>query len=333
MSTARTHRESVIRLLSDGAFHSGEIVAERMGVSRSAVWKHVQALGEFGLEAEAVRGKGYRLSAPIELLEAQDILSNLPEDVRPGIERLETFTWLPSTNSHLMGAPAPPAGRAQVCLAEYQSAGRGRRGRPWLSVFGGGLSLSIGWHYGEQPAQLSALSLAVGVAVQRALSAVGIDDVRLKWPNDLLWHGGKVGGILVELNAEAGGPAHVVAGIGLNVRLPEKLRRRIARERREPVADLEQICAGEPPSRNVLAGEVIAGCVRVFREFGASGFAPWLQSWNALDASGDREVEFELGRERVRGIARGVDSDGALKIEIDGRLRRFVSGEISPRDT
>lgn len=331
MSSPPPNRESVIRLLSDGAFHSGENVAARMGVSRSAVWKHVQALGDFGLEAEAVRGKGYRLSAPIELLDTAAIVRALPDDARACLERLETFTSLPSTSSHLTGSPPPAIGRAQVCLAEYQSAGRGRRGREWLGVLGGGLCLSIGWHYGEQPPQLSALSLAVGVATQRALAATGIDDVALKWPNDLIWRGGKLGGILIELNAEAGGPAHVVTGIGVNVRLPEKLRRRIALGRNDRPVDLAEICGGKPPSRNRLAAAIIAECLRVLVEFGESGFAPWLNRWNELDALAGQPVEFELGGDSVRGIARGADSDGALKIEIDGRIRRFVSGEISPR--
>ncbi|CAN5170242.1 bifunctional biotin--[acetyl-CoA-carboxylase] ligase/biotin operon repressor BirA [soil metagenome] len=328
-----THRDSVIRLLADGAFHSGEAVATRMGVSRSAVWKHVRALDALGLEAEAVRGKGYRLTAPIELLEASTILQSLPQGVAPFIERLEIFSSLSSTNSHLAGSEPPSTSRARVCLTEHQTAGRGRRGRPWHGVFGGGLCLSIAWHYGEQPAQLAALALALGVGAQRALAATGVPDVRLKWPNDLLWHGHKLGGILIELSAESGGPAHVIAGIGINLRLPAGLRRRIVRDGGRSAVDLGEICAAPYLTRNRLAGAVIGESITVLQEFAAAGAERWLQAWNALDACADREVTFDFGRQRLRGIARGVDSDGALKMEIGGRIRRFASGEISPRLT
>ncbi|HUO81517.1 MAG TPA: biotin--[acetyl-CoA-carboxylase] ligase [Gammaproteobacteria bacterium] len=328
MSGAR--RETVIRLLADGACHSGESVAQSLGVSRSAVWKHVQALAELGLEVEAVRGRGYRVGAPFELLDAGRIIGHLPADVSGRIERLERFLSLPSTNSHLLGAAPPEPGRAQVCLTEHQSAGRGRRGRRWQSALGGGLCLSIGWRYAEQPPQLSALSLAIGVAVHAALTATGIQEVMLKWPNDLLWQDRKLGGVLIELNVEAGGPAHVVTGIGLNLRLG-RLRRSIEREGGDQVVDLAEICGPDLPSRNALAASIVADCVRALVRFGDEGFAPFVGLWNDLDAYADRDVEFILDREIVQGTAQGVDEDGALRIDSGGRVRRFVSGEISPR--
>jgi BirA family biotin operon repressor/biotin-[acetyl-CoA-carboxylase] ligase len=323
-------RETVIRLLADGAAHSGESVAASLGVSRSAVWKHVQALAELGLDVEAVRGKGYRVSAPFELLDPGAIIGHLPADAGGRIERIERFLTLPSTNSHLLGMPAPQPGRALVCLAEHQSAGRGRRGRRWQSPLGGGLCLSIGWLYAEQPPQLSALSLAMGVAVQAALTDAGIGDVMLKWPNDILWQERKLGGVLIELNVEMSGPAHVVIGIGLNLRLG-RLRKSIEREGDLRVVDMAEICGDRLPSRNALAAAIVAHCLRVLLRFGDEGFAPFVGPWNDLDACADREVQFVLDRETVHGIARGVDEDGALRIEIGGRVRRFVSGEISPR--
>ena len=221
-------RERLMGLLADGEFHSGERLAQSLGVSRTAVWKHLQAFGKLGLELHKVPKRGYRLAQPIDLLDAAAIKRRVSAENRRKLRTLEVLLQTDSTNSRLLAVTDLPAGKVDVCVAEHQSAGRGRRGRDWVAPFGGGICFSLGWVFPEPPKQLSALTLAAGVAVLRALECCGARDIQLKWPNDVLFANRKLGGILCELRAEAGGPAYVVIGIGLNVRLSDASRRAIA---------------------------------------------------------------------------------------------------------
>ncbi|MDX1654152.1 MAG: biotin--[acetyl-CoA-carboxylase] ligase, partial [Candidatus Competibacteraceae bacterium] len=219
----------LLEVLGDGRFHSGEELARALGVSRAAVWKHLNSLGRRGLEVHAVRGRGYRLPNPLELLDPEGIRAQLSPSVQGRLAQLEVFDQIDSTNSYLLTRAKAGAPGGSVCLAERQSAGRGRRGRQWISPFAANLYLSVLWRYPDGPALLSGLSLAVGVAMARALEGVGVVGVGLKWPNDLLWRDQKLGGILLEFGGESSGPCQVVTGVGLNVTMPK-----------EPALDIDQ---------------------------------------------------------------------------------------------
>lgn len=322
-------RADVLRLLADGAERSGESLAAALGVSRAAVWKQVRQLQAWSLEVEAAPGRGYRLARPLDLLDEAALRAALPDAAAARLRALTVADEVESTNEALLAAAALPAGRMDACLAEFQTRGRGRRGRSWVAPYASGLCLSVSWAFRDAPPQLSALSLAVGVGVLRALRALGVPGVGLKWPNDLLYGLRKLGGILIELRAEAAGPAFVVIGLGINVALPESARAQVAASGLA-VASLDDFCAA-PPSRTRLAAAVIGELERVLTEFEVRGFAPFADEWRAADALAARPACVVQGETRVEGVARGIDEDGALLLEVAGSTRRFVSGEVSLR--
>jgi BirA family transcriptional regulator, biotin operon repressor / biotin---[acetyl-CoA-carboxylase] ligase len=323
-------RVAAIRRLSDGRWHSGEALAQLLGVSRTAVWKRLQGLREWGLELQAVRGRGYRLAQPLELLDADAIRRGLSAQAQSQLAPIELFPVLDSTNRWLLAQPDD--GAARLCLAEYQTAGRGRRGRGWCSPFGANLYLSLAWRFAELPPQFGALGLAVGVAVAETLQALGARDLGVKWPNDLLWQGRKLAGILIEHRGEGGGPARVVVGLGLNVAMSTAQ----ARALDQPWATVTQAleAAGRvPPGRNALCAAVVDALLRALAAFAQHGFADFARRWATFDLTRDRPVRLEQEGQAITGVARGVDGDGALLLETASGLRRCLSGDLSLRFT
>ena len=322
-------RLEVVRRLADGREHSGESLAAALEVSRAAVWKHVQQLGQWGLEVEAVAGRGYRLRTPLDLLDPEAVLEALPTLARERLRSLSVVEETASTNEALLAVNDLPPGRLDACLAEFQTSGRGRRGRSWIAPFGSGICLSVGWCFAEAPPQLSALSLAAGVGTRRALAQCGVEGTTLKWPNDVLHEGRKLGGILCELRAETAGPAYAVVGIGLNVALPPGAREAIVADGLQPVslADL----AGSVPSRSRLAGALVGQVALALEEFGRAGFAPFHEEWQAADALRSRSVRVHRAGRSTEGTARGIDADGALLFDTGGRVERVISGEVTVR--
>ena len=316
-------------LLADGEVRSGEWLALELGQTRAGVWKGVERLRALGIGVQALARHGYRLSEAVELLDADRVQRELSAQVRPRLRNLEILFEVDSTSTRLLAAKAPPPGLADVCTSELQHAGRGRLGRRWIAPFGSGLAISVAWSFNDAARALPALSLGVGVAVARALVRAGAGGIALKWPNDIWYRDRKVGGILVEIRAEAGGPAHVVVGIGLNVRLPAAARAELEAGGAR-VAAVADAC-GVPPSRNRIAGTLLDELLSMLVQFEHAGFAALEDEWSALDALNGRLVQLSQGDKRAVGIARGVDVDGALLLEIDGRLQRFVSGEASLR--
>jgi BirA family transcriptional regulator, biotin operon repressor / biotin---[acetyl-CoA-carboxylase] ligase len=316
-------------LLADGRLRSGEWLAKELGVSRAAVWKGMERLRALGLEVQALPRRGYCLSNPVELLDVQRIETALEPQRRAQLRELELLFETDSTNSRLLGKAPPPPGFADAALCELQHAGRGRHGRNWIAPFGAGIALSTAWTFTEGASTLSALSLGVGVAISRALSRAGAQGVMLKWPNDIWFRDRKVGGVLIELKAEAGGPAHVVIGMGINVALTAAARREIEAGGAR-VAAVADACT-QAPSRNLVAGAILDEVLSMLDQFEREGFAAFREGWAALDALSGRPARVLLGGAVISGIARGVDPDGALLLETPAGMRRFVSGEASLR--
>jgi BirA family biotin operon repressor/biotin-[acetyl-CoA-carboxylase] ligase len=295
--------ERLLHALADGEAHSGEALARRFGVTRAAVWKHVAKLGDWGLAVHAAAGVGYRLTRPIDLIDRDALRAALDARTAARLARLDVFTEIDSTNVRLLEA-APPPGRVDVCIAEYQHAGRGRRGRSWRTPLGGGLCLSVGWRFAETPP---------------ALSALGLADER------------KLGGILLELKAEAHGGCHVVAGIGLNVSLPAEMLRSLSDWPRGAV-DLESAMGQSPPPRPAIAAALIDALAEMFEEYGAHGFAPYGGDFRAADYLKGRRVTIDAATGVLDALAVGIDQDGALIVETaDGSRRRIVAGDVSVR--
>jgi len=324
-------RERLLGLLADGALHSGAKLAADLGMSRSAVWKLVTELRELGVDVDSLDRRGYRLPRPIELLDAATIRRIAAAEHWPLPAELEVRFAIDSTNESLYAAPAPAPGRPRLLFAELQRAGRGRRGRSWLAPFASGLTFSIGWTFAEMPAELSALSLAMGVQVARGLRRLGVPEARLKWPNDLVRGHRKLGGVLTQLRSEAGGPAYVVVGLGLNLDLPPAAREAIESRSGTAVADLRDALGGVVPARNRTAASVAAAMLEGLARFATDGFAPFAAEWRALDSLRDAPVRIEQSGASFEGIARGADAEGALLIERAGRLERIFSGDVSVR--
>lgn len=317
----------VFAQLADGQFHSGETLAGALGVSRAAVWKAVRALREAGATVHAVPNRGYRLPQAGEPLDAERIRTQLPVAARSAVRDLEVLWQTESTNSVLLARPNPPFGASDIALAEYQTAGRGRRGRAWLAPPGGSVCLSISWSFREVPPDLGALSLAVGVCVVCALEEVGLS-AQLKWPNDILVEQRKLGGILIELRAESAGPACVVIGIGLNAALGEALLQQIA-TLGLPATDLAS--AGVLVSRNSVTAAIIAQVLRGLQQFERESLRPFIEKWRSADALRGNEVSVQTTTQTIRGVARGIDLHGALLVETPQGVRRFISGEVTVR--
>lgn len=323
LRTAGTARE-VIRVLGDGELHSGEELARHLQISRSAVWKHLHRFRADGLEVFSVPGRGYRLAAPLDLLEAAAIKAQLSPASRRQLAALSVLDEVNSTNSWLIaGARALPA----VCLAERQTAGRGRRGRQWVSPFAANLYMSLAWRFEDLPPGFPALAMAAAVAAARALTTLGVRGVGIKWPNDLLVAGRKLGGILVDLQGESAGQARAVVGIGINVRMPAAAAAHID----QPWTDLATLMAERTVSRNSLAAALIEKLLQALRTFATQGFAAFTAEWRALDLTAGKSVQLQQQHHSIRGTALGVDADGALLLDTAAGPRRFVSGDLSLR--
>jgi BirA family biotin operon repressor/biotin-[acetyl-CoA-carboxylase] ligase len=316
---------AILRRLGDGAFHSGEKIAADFGMSRAAVWQAVQALGGLGVEVFRVPGRGYRLRDPVEWLDEQQIVGFLGEHA--GQFSVEVLEQADSTNRVLLQKAALGAASGSCVVAELQTAGRGRRGRNWLAALGGGLTFSVLWRFEQGAASLSGLSLAVGVAVRRALWGAGVQESMLKWPNDIVCGDRKLAGILIEMQGDISGPCAVVIGIGLNFRLSPALRGQID----QPVTDVIEL-ARVTPSRNRLLAGILTQLADVLAEFGQRGFSALRREWKSAHCHQDRPVRMTMPNgAQEEGMARDVADDGALLLETPQGMRRYTSGEVSLR--
>lgn len=319
---------ALLPLLADGKFRSGQDLADALGVSRTAVWKQLNRLEDLGLQIESVKGRGYRIPGGIELLDPTQIRNAMEPGSLQLLAELDICDVIDSTNARAMQQIARGVGAGYVCAAEQQSAGRGRRGREWVSPYARNLYVSAVWDFSQGAAALEGMSLAVGVAVARALRACGLPEVQLKWPNDVLHEGAKLGGVLLEMTGDAAGACQVVVGIGLNVAMPGE----VASGIEQAWTDVSTISGGQHPGRNALLGALLNELLPMLANFESGGFTAWREEWQNLDAFADKAVVLHTGPRKVAGIARGVDGRGALQFETPGSgIQSVFGGEISLR--
>lgn len=327
----------ILAMLADGHFHSGQELAQQFGLSRSGIWKAIQSLQSKGIEVFAVQGKGYRLAQPLELLNSTTIEASKnvlqanyqqpPQQSSPEQDGELTVLWdVDSTNRYLMDRAYDGCAPGSTCLAEMQTAGRGRRGRQWISPLGGNIYLSQLWQFASGPAALSGLSLAAALAVVRVVREMGVKGAGVKWPNDILVNGEKLAGILLEIQGESNGPTRVIVGLGLNVRLPDMMAQTID----QPYTSLENHVQ-KPIQRNKLAARLIDELLKVYELFSQSGFAAFVDEWLAMDVFRDKSINLKLPTGVLNGTCRGVDIAGAIRLEHNGQVTSFPSGEVSLR--
>ncbi|MFZ2311300.1 MAG: bifunctional biotin--[acetyl-CoA-carboxylase] ligase/biotin operon repressor BirA [Methylobacter sp.] len=319
-------QKKILALMANGEFHSGTELSDALGVSRSAVWKQMNGLAELGLQHSAVSGKGYRLDKPLELLTHLEINKAVNDQARALISSFEIHDQIDSTNNYLVERSHNNAPSGSICFSEYQTAGKGRRGRQWVSPYGSNIYLSILWRFQQGPAAISGLSLAIGVAVIRALKQHHVNDIGLKWPNDIYSQGKKLGGILVEVSGETDGPCSAVIGLGLNLYLPETEAETIT----QAWTDLSKITGENKLFRNKLAGTLLNHLLPVIAEYEGVGIKAYLDEWRDYDCLKGKSATLFIAQQQFEGIVQGIDNNGMLLIKrADGNVQTFASGEVS----
>ncbi len=309
--------------LADGGLHSGADLAHMLGVTRTAVWKRLAALAARGVQLDRIRGRGYRLTQPLDLLDAGRIHAGLRPDIGAAIQEVRVDFFTDSTSRRLLQA-ADCHGR--IWLAEFQTDGRGRRGNTWISPLASGICMSVGWRMEAAPAGAGALSILAGAALMRALLRLGMRGVGLKWPNDLMRDGCKVGGLLIESRAQLAGPMEIVIGVGLNVRLPGGTR---VGGDNQP-ADLSQCCA-RLPTRNELVVAMVEELIDMLSALAAGRISAYREEWRRHDLSVGHDAELRMVTETLHGRVLGISDAGLLRMSVDDREREFASGDLSLR--
>lgn len=316
----------MLQILADGEFHSGEDLGQKLGITRAAVWKRLQCLAAMDIPIQTSRARGYRIVGGMDLLEQERILSCLDPQARGLVGSFLCLAEVPSTNALLLQC----GGHGDICIAERQTEGRGRRGRQWFSPYGRNLYLTVRWHFHQGVAGLEGLSLAVGVVLAEALERLGISSIELKWPNDLLYSGKKLGGILIEVGGDLTGECIVVVGIGMNVHMSALLAEGDARIN-QPWTDLRQL--GFSGSRNNLCGAVLSALLPALQNFSQEGFSVYQERWESRCAFMRNPVTLLLPAGSCEGVLLGVDHHGGLRLLVAEGERVFSGGEISLRSS
>ncbi len=325
---AKTRTWQLLNLLADGEFHSGEVLASRLGVSRASIFNALSGVADQGVSLQRIRGRGYRLARPWQRLDQSEVMRWLDKDA--GRFDIQILPQAASSNTLLLqraGVAGGGAPSGSVLAVELQTAGRGRMGRTWHSELGTALTFSLLWRFDCGLNTLSGLSLAVGVAVVRALNRLGAQGVQLKWPNDIMTGQGKLGGVLIEAQGDMLGPSAVVIGIGLNFTLPASLVSQIG----QPASALDEICTAMP-TRNQLLAVLLLELGGVLQQFARDGFAAFRDEWGRYHIHQDMPIRLRMADgQTVNGIARGISDSGELCVETGQGTRYFNSGEVGMR--
>jgi len=320
-----TIRSNILLRLADGNFHSGTELGNQLGVSRMAVNKGIHGLRELGIAIHSVHGKGYRANTDIQVFQADQIARQLSAAQKSRLDCIEILEKIDSTNDYLKGQLSSAHSKVKICLAEYQTEGRGRRGRQWVASPFRDLILSIAWTFESGPAAITGLSLAAAVAVVQALESCGVSGCGIKWPNDIFWQNRKLGGVLVDIHGEISGPCQSVIGLGLNIGLQDQSGENIG----QPWVRVNDIVP-QPLDRNMLAGRIITSLLDMLEKFESAGLSPFRSEWERLHLYNGRRVEIRDSTFSGIGIVQGIDASGALLVKGEqGKIRRCISGEVS----
>jgi BirA family biotin operon repressor/biotin-[acetyl-CoA-carboxylase] ligase len=314
-------RGNLLSILNDNTFHSGETLGVTLGISSAEISNHIKVLTTLGLDILSVRGKGYCLSQRLMLLNTQKIREQLDSTHSADVEVLNVIG---STNQYLKDKSIDVE-NGHTCLAEAQTAGRGRHGRKWISPYAASLYLSMHWSFSGGYSVLGGLSLAIGVAIVDALNQCGVQGIQLKWPNDIYAQGKKLAGVLIEVEGQIGSNCKAIIGVGLNVALPKNVQ-----IIDQPWIDLAQLT--DPLiNRNFLAGTLINELARSLTLFERDGLKPIISKWRALDIYANKAVKLIIGTQSITGINQGIDENGAILLETELGVKAYHGGENSVR--
>lgn len=320
----------LIQLLGGGRQFDAPGLAAALRISEDQLHETLAQLGAVGLQLTRGEEGNYGFPAPVELLDASRISAALAPHVADVLAPVEILEQVNSSNSWLLEQSRCQLGGGRACLAEIQTAGRGRRGRQWMAPPTGSLCLSLAWHFPSLLPDMSCLSLACGIAVVRALEQLGVEGVSIKWPNDLTWQDRKLAGLLVEMRSDGSGSAYVVIGLGLNLDLGTMAGDIPVGWGGSPV-DLAELAPGSVPGRNKLAAAVLNSLTDILLAFPETGFAGMRTQWQRLDGLKGRRVSVLRETAVLTGTVLGVDDSGALTLMVDDEEVRCVAGEVSVR--
>lgn len=313
--------KSTLNLLADGQFHSEKEISHFLGLPNSIVPETLKQLLEPGINLEKRDVEGYRIPGGLELLNEKLIFNELGP-VNQLLNRLEILTSVDSTNTYLLERTETL--QTSAVFAEQQTAGRGQFNRSWISSnLGKNIALSILWHLSNEADKLTGLSLIVGLAVVQALEEYGLKGVKLKWPNDIVYQNKKLAGVLIETRTFKPGFYRIVVGIGLNLYKPTISPNAI----KQSITDIYSI-QKLPPQRNRLAGLLLKKVLITITEFQNKGFAAFIEAWEKRDSLKGKSIQIQTAKGLREGIANGINSQGQLRVEINGRHRYYSTGEI-----
>ncbi|VAW93664.1 Biotin operon repressor / Biotin--protein ligase [hydrothermal vent metagenome] len=313
--------------LSDGQFHSGEDLAAELDISRTAIWKQIKKLNIIlPVKIISVHGKGYKIEHPMTVLNKNKIMGFLSAELQTQLNQIEVLLECGSTNQYLLERVEQNQLKNYVVLAEMQTQGRGRRGRHWVSPFASNIYMSLLWHMDISIAEMAGLSLVVAISVARALQKLGVNDVMLKWPNDVYVDGQKLAGVLLELRGESNSPCNAVIGIGVNVNMPSNVADNID----QPWVDIQQLLKKQV-NRNEVVAMILNELIPRLQQFNDSGFCGFMAEWTSLDLLAGKAINIEGHMQLNEGVASGVDKQGALLVEYKGTVQPLYSGEVSIR--
>lgn len=300
---------TILKHLSDGTCHSGNELGEALGITRTAIWKHINQLNALGINIQSIPHKGYQLENPLTLLDAEEISQSLIQASLKDSINIHTTPIVDSTNQYLKSLP--PSNTIDICCTEMQTQGRGRLGRIWTSPFGENIYCSIRWNYTENLSQLSGLSLIISLAIVATLKQLTPSEAyKIKWPNDVYWHDQKISGNLIEMQIESNTNAMIIIGIGLNINSHPKSN--LAKDR--PWTSLTQI-TNKHWNRNQILPELIKNTLKYLNQFKQKGFESFMEEWMELDYLHGKSTTVQHAGKELRGIARGINSQGLLILE------------------
>lgn len=314
----------LVRILSDGGFHSGRSLSAELGVTRTVIVRQIDQLRTMGVDIHSVTGKGYRLPYILEMINKERILALLGSSGSQWRDDFDVVFTTGSTNADAMAKGRAGSNR-YLCIAEHQAAGRGRRGKAWLSPLGANIALSMLWSFKSGIAALEGLSLVVAILVVDALKACGYKELGVKWPNDILMSASKLAGILIEISGDTEGPCKVVIGVGINVNMPASSAGSIDQSYTDLASNLEVA-----PDRNRVIAALMLSLQDGLTQFALTGFAGFAKRWNEVDVYKGREVEIISGSNRQRGRSLGVSETGALLLQTETDVVPISGGEITP---
>lgn len=311
---------SIVKILNDGQYHDGTTIGSALNITRAAVWKAIKKLGSYGINIDSIKGKGYSLLEPLILLNGEFIKENIHQQ---NID-IHTFESIPSTNEFLKSIK-PKQKNIQICLAEQQTAGKGRFERKWHSPFAQNIYLSCAYPFHIDVSQLAGLSLIVSLAVLKTIATYALPKpLQVKWPNDILYDHKKISGSLIELQAESHGHCHAIIGIGININMlydDDKIT--------QAWTSLRQVTATYI-DRNEFCVLLINHLLEYLDKFATSHLNYFLAEWRDVDYLFNQTISIKSNNNIIKGKSSGIDQHGNLIMQLEnGESVTVSSGEAS----